>query len=99
MAFHLRNHFRLGWPGCLIQQSNHTHDHARRTIAALHCPFGKERLLDWMQLVARRKPLDSEDALVFGPPHGGDAGSDAFAADQDRAGSALSFAATVLGAR
>jgi len=53
----------------LLQERVGVHDHAGRAVAALHRPFGQERLLHRVQLAARREPLDRDDLVTIGRGH------------------------------
>lgn len=96
VAFHVFDYFvvaRIGVPG---QQRSRRHDHTGRAVAALHRVRFNKRLLHRMQPAVLFQSLNRGYSLADDGANGGDARAGRFAVDQDRARSALSFAAAVL---
>jgi hypothetical protein len=62
----------------------------------LHGPLIEECLLDWMQAIALSEAFNGRDLLLGNVADTSDAGSTGLAIDQNGAGSALAFTATVL---
>jgi len=79
------------------KQPHAGHDHARSAVGTLKSAEVEEDLLERMQLAPVLQPLDCGDrpAGHGSNPSGARVGSQAV--DQHRAGSALSFTATILG--
>ena len=72
-------------------------DHAGRTVAALHRAHFEESFLQRMQLAVHFQAFDGGDLSAGGGTYFHAAGMGGQSIYQDRAGAALTFAATVLG--
>ena len=96
MFLHAGGNVGIGRVGLFFQQADDSHDHARGAIAALERAFGKESFLDRMKFVAFGEALDRDDRFFVSVGNCGEAGRNAFAVEQDSAGTALAFAATIF---
>jgi hypothetical protein len=81
-----------------LQECRRSENHARNTVAALHCAFVDERLLDSVQLSVLRQALDSNDPLSSGRLNRQPATRHGLVIHKHRAGTALTFATSVFGA-
>src|SRR5208282_6572463 len=98
VAVHGRSDLRFGRMGVRRQQGDGGDDHAGNTESALEGARIGERLLNRVQPVAVSETFDGRDRPADRLRHGSDAGTDRDPVDEDLAGSALAFAAAVLGA-
>ena len=81
-----------------VEQYFDRHDVARRAVAALYRAGVDKGLLNRMQLIAVRKPLDGRDLGAVGVGGHGHARVDRLAIVNDRAGAALAGVAAELAA-
>src|SRR6266576_6170910 len=72
-------------------------DHAGGADAALGSALFEEALLYWMEFFVDDQAFDGGDFGAFGLQDGDEAGVDQVAVDEDGAGSALAFAASLFG--
>ena len=78
------------------EQRHGSHDHAGRTVTALHRVVIEERLLHAIELPVRAETLDGLDAMTGERGGARRARANRFAIDEDRARAALALAAAVL---
>jgi hypothetical protein len=76
-----------------------SHDHTRRTDAALRPSAGKKRLLHRMQAGFRGKSLDGAKLCSLGLEYWNQAPVDQLSIQQHGAGTTFPFAASFFGAR
>ena len=89
----------LGHAGLdLGEHADRRADLARRAVAALEAVVLDERRLQRVQVVRRAQPLDGDDLVALVHDRERQAGVDAPAVDQHRAGAALAVVAALLGA-
>src|SRR3974377_78696 len=87
----------IAWIRARAEKFNRRHDHAGGAVAALKRLFAEKCLLHRVQCVTLRESLDGRYVLSHGNRQRRHARSYGFAFQQDRARSALSFTAAVLG--
>ena len=80
------------------EQRHGGHDHAGRTVTALHRILIEERLLHAIKLPVRAETFDGLDAMTSERSGERGARADRPAIDEDRAGATLSLTAAVPGA-
>src|SRR5215467_9245962 len=89
----------LGGTRVLLQESDTAHDHAGSAVGTLE-GFGlEEGLLNEMEAARLFEAFDGGNGFSRGSGNQSDAGATRRAVQQNRAGAALSLAATVFGAR
>ena len=96
VTLHGRQNLRIRRVPRGVQQGDCGHDHAGSAVGALHRAFFEKGLLDGMELLTLGQTFDGRDLLACGGPNGKHAGTPRLAVNQDGAGAALAFAATVL---
>ena len=93
------NDFRAAGIRIRLQQSYAAHDHSGGAIRALECTRIEKRLLHGIQAAVNLKPLDCRDGLGHSRAGRNLTRAARSPSDQNGAGAALPFAATVLAAR
>ena len=88
----------VGFAGILIflQECDAADNHSGSAIGALECGLIEESLLHGMELAVLFETFNGEDGFSGGVSDGELAGAAGRAVEQDGAGAALSFAATVF---
>ena len=81
-----------------MQHRHRSEDHSRRAIPALKCFRFQKRLLHGIEVLASAESFNGGDLLSCRGAGGSDATAHRIAVQQDGAGAALAFPATVLGA-
>ena len=99
MLLHPRQNLRIGRVRFFIQQADSAQNHSSRAITALESPFGEERFLHRMKLIAIGQPLDRQDRLLVSLGNRCKTSGRTLAVDEHRAGSTLAFPATVFRSR
>ena len=87
----------IGGFGSFIEQRFGRHDHTVDAVAALSRLLIDEGLLDLVHLLGRAQAFQGRDGLILHGAHGGDAGADGVAIDDNGEGAALSQTAAELG--
>ena len=99
MLLHPRQNLRIGGVRFFIQQADSAQNHASRAITALESPFGEERFLHRMKLIAIGQPLDRQDRLLVGLRNRCKTSRHTLAVEEHGASSTLAFPATVFRSR